>query len=199
MLDVKRASDVIIAAIALAATSPILIAAATAIRICLGPPIFFRQVRPGLHGRPFTLIKFRTMLAIDSAQGAASDRDRLTPLGRTLRATSVDELPTLLNVLRGDMSIVGPRPLLSEYLPLYSVEQSRRHEVRPGVTGLAQVSGRNSLTWSDKLALDVEYVDHRSLRLDGLIVWRTIGKVLSRENVSHPGEATMPRFTGEQE
>lgn len=167
------------------------------IRRKLGSPVFFRQTRPGLHGEPFQMVKFRTMTDARDAQGALlPDAERLTPFGRFLRATSLDELPELWNVLQGDMSLVGPRPLLMEYLPLYSPEQARRHAVRPGVTGWAQVNGRNAISWEEKFALDVWYVDHRSLALDLHILWLTIKKVLVREGISATGEATMGKFTG---
>lgn len=167
------------------------------VRRKLGRPAFFRQVRPGLHGQPFEMVKFRTMTDARGPDGALlPDADRLTPFGRFLRTTSLDELPELWNVLKGDMSLVGPRPLLMEYLPLYSPEQARRHEVRPGITGWAQVNGRNALGWDDKFKLDVWYVDHSSLWLDIRILWLTVKKVLVREGISAAGEATMPRFTG---
>lgn len=167
------------------------------IRRKLGSPVFFRQTRPGLHGEPFQMVKFRTMTDARDAQGTLlPDAERLTPFGRFLRATSLDELPELWNVLQGDMSLVGPRPLLMEYLPLYSPEQARRHAVRPGVTGWAQVNGRNAISWEEKFALDVWYVDHRSLALDLHILWLTIKKVLVREGISATGEATMGKFTG---
>nr|WP_291327235.1 sugar transferase [Acidovorax sp. 28-64-14] len=163
----------------------------------LGSPAFFRQVRPGMHGQPFEMVKFRTMTDARGADGALlPDADRLTPFGRFLRASSLDELPELWNVLKGEMSLVGPRPLLMEYLPLYSPQQARRHEVRPGITGWAQVNGRNALGWDEKFKLDVWYVDHRSLWLDIKILWLTVKKVLVREGISAAGEATMPRFTG---
>ncbi|WP_024813016.1 sugar transferase [Acidovorax sp. JHL-3] len=167
------------------------------VRRKLGSPVFFRQTRPGLHGRPFEMVKFRTMTDARGDDGnLLSDAERLTAFGRFLRATSLDELPELWNVLRGDMSLVGPRPLLMEYLPLYSPEQARRHEVRPGITGWAQVNGRNALSWDDKFKLDVWYVDHRSLWLDVKILWLTVKKVLVREGISAAGEATMSKFTG---
>ena len=167
------------------------------VRRKLGSPAFFRQVRPGMHGQPFEMVKFRTMTDARGADGALlPDADRLTPFGRFLRASSLDELPELWNVLKGDMSLVGPRPLLMEYLPLYSPEQARRHEVRPGITGWAQVNGRNAISWEDKFKLDVWYVDHCSLWLDIKILWLTVKKVLVREGISAAGEATMPRFTG---
>ena len=167
------------------------------VRRKLGSPAFFRQVRPGMHGQPFEMVKFRTMTDARGADGALlPDADRLTPFGRFLRASSLDELPELWNVLKGEMSLVGPRPLLMEYLPLDSPEQARRHEVRPGITGWAQVNGRNALGWDEKFKLDVWYVDHRSLWLDIKILWLTVKKVLVREGISAAGEATMPRFTG---
>ena len=163
----------------------------------LGSPVLFRQVRPGLQGRPFTMVKFRTMTDERGPDGALlPDAQRLTPFGRFLRASSLDELPELWNVLRGDMSLVGPRPLLMEYLPLYTPEQARRHEARPGITGWAQVNGRNAISWTDKFALDVWYVDHQSLRLDLQILCRTVRKVLVRDGISAASEVTMPKFTG---
>jgi len=177
--------------------SPLLVAVSVLIRVVFGPPILFRQIRPGLHGRLFTLYKFRTMrTATDSEGRPLADAERLTALGSLLRKTSVDELPQLLNVLKGDMSIVGPRPLLVEYLPLYTPEQARRHEVRPGITGLAQVGGRNSLSWDEKFALDTWYADHHSLRLDLRIIGRTLPFVLRRQGVSQAGHATVPPFAG---
>jgi lipopolysaccharide/colanic/teichoic acid biosynthesis glycosyltransferase len=167
------------------------------IRSKLGSPVLFRQVRPGLHGRLFTMIKFRTMTDARGADGVLlADAQRLTPFGRFLRASSLDELPELWNVLRGDMSLVGPRPLLVEYLPLYSLQQARRHEVRPGITGWAQVNGRNAISWEDKFALDVWYVGNQTLWLDIKILWMTVRKVLVRDGISAAGEATMPKFTG---
>ncbi len=167
------------------------------VRYKLGSPIFFRQIRPGLHAKPFEMIKFRTMIDAYSAHGALSpDFERLTPFGSFLRSTSLDELPELWNVLKGDMSLVGPRPLLMEYLPLYSSTQARRHEVRPGITGWAQVNGRNALSWDEKFALDVWYVDNRSFWLDIKILLMTVKKVIQREGISGGGEVTMPKFTG---
>ena len=161
--------------------------------------MLFSQVRPGLHGKPFTIVKFRTMTDERGPDGVLlPDAQRLTPFGRFLRASSLDELPELWNVLKGEMSLVGPRPLLMEYLPLYSSEQARRHEVRPGITGWAQVNGRNAISWADKFALDVWYVDHRSLWLDVRILWLTVRKVLVRDGISAAGEATMPRFEGDK-
>lgn len=195
----KRLGDIVLAAIGLAATAPIQIVVAVAVRRNFGSPVLFRQQRPGLHGKPFWLIKFRTMHTEDgAANGVHSDGARLTAFGRWLRATSLDELPTLWNVMRGDMSLVGPRPLLMVYLDRYTSEQARRHEVRPGVTGLAQVRGRNALTWQDKFACDVEYVNNRSLALDLRIIAKTVSGVLRREGTSAPGEATMAEFLGDQ-
>lgn len=195
--SVKRAFDLIVASAMLLLLSPILGVVALLVRIKLGRPIFFRQERPGLNGEPFLMIKFRTMLDATDREGKLlSDRERLTGFGRLLRSTSLDELPGLINVVRGNMSLVGPRPLLMQYLPLYSTEQARRHEVRPGLTGWAQVNGRNTLSWDEKFALDIWYVDHRSFALDMAILWRTALKVLLREGISAEGEATMAPFTG---
>ncbi len=167
------------------------------VRRKLGSPAFFRQVRPGMHGQPFEMVKFRTMTDARGPDGALlPDADRLTPFGRFLRASSLDELPELWNVLKGDMSLVGPRPLLMEYLPLYSPQQARRHEVRPGITGWAQVNGRNAISWDDKFKLDVWYVDHRSLWLDLRILWMTVRKVLVRDGISAEGQATVEYFRG---
>lgn len=167
------------------------------VRRKLGSPVLFRQVRPGQHGRPFMMVKFRTMTEERGPDGELlPDAQRLTAFGRFLRSSSLDELPELWNVLCGEMSLVGPRPLLMEYLPLYSPEQARRHEVRPGITGWAQVNGRNAVSWEERFKLDLWYVDHRSLWLDLRILWLTVRKVLVREGISAQGEATMPRFTG---
>jgi sugar transferase EpsL len=187
----KRLLDLALVLPGLVVFAPVLLAVALAVRLKLGPGVFFRQQRPGLHGKPFFILKFRTMLP-----GSAPDAQRLTDFGRFLRSTSLDELPELLNVLAGDMSLVGPRPLLMQYLPRYSKEQARRHEVPPGITGWAQIGGRNALTWEEKFALDVWYVDNRSLWLDLVILWRTVRAVLRREGVSAAGEATMPEFMG---
>jgi lipopolysaccharide/colanic/teichoic acid biosynthesis glycosyltransferase len=193
----KRAVDVLGAAVGLVVLSPLLLVLAVLVRLRMGAPVLFRQTRPGLHGHPFELVKFRTMIDAHTATGAPTrDEDRLTPLGRWLRRTSLDELPELLNVLRGDMSLVGPRPLLVEYLPLYTPEQARRHEVRPGITGWTQVNGRNALSWDEKFAHDVWYVDHRSLRLDAAILARTVKQVITGQGVSAPGHATMEPFRG---
>lgn len=195
----KRLMDILGAGFGLILLSPVLIVVAVLIRRQMGAPVFFCQTRPGLHGKPFTMIKFRSMRDAVDAQGRAlPDAERLTRLGRFLRSSSLDELPELWNVLKGDMSLVGPRPLLMEYLPLYSSEQARRHEVRPGVTGWAQVNGRNAISWDQKFALDVWYVDNRNLWLDLKIIWLTIRKVATREGISAAGDATMPRFTGEK-
>lgn len=195
--DVKRLFDLVVASMLLLLLSPVLLAVALLVRAKLGRPIFFRQERPGLNGRPFKMIKFRTMVdATDRDGRLLADEDRLPSFGRLLRSTSLDELPELINIICGDMSLVGPRPLLMRYLPLYSPEQARRHAVRPGLTGWAQINGRNALSWEDKFALDTWYVDNRSFRLDLLILWRTARKVLLREGVSAEGEATMSAFTG---
>jgi sugar transferase EpsL len=194
---VKRAFDAAGAALLLVLLSPLLAVIAIIVRIALGSPVLFRQRRPGLHGRPFLLLKFRTMSERRGPDGELlSDAERLTRVGRLLRRTSLDELPELLNVLAGDMSLVGPRPLLMEYLPLYTPEQMRRHEVRPGLTGWTQVNGRNALSWEDKFALDVWYVDHRSVRLDLEILARTVREVLTGRGVSASGHATMEEFRG---
>lgn len=192
---VKRVADVAVGGLALVLTAPVQLAVAAVVCGRLGRPVLFRQVRPGRHGQPFTLVKFRTMQVADAPTDPRSDADRLTSLGRLLRATSLDELPTLWNVVRGEMSLVGPRPLLLEYLPIYTPEQSRRHEVRPGITGLAQVSGRNALPWPERLALDCAYVDTRSARLDLAILVRTVGKVLRRDGISAEGHATVEKLT----
>ncbi|WP_370446133.1 sugar transferase [Cryobacterium sp. Y29] len=191
---VKRALDIIGASIALVVTAPMQLVVAGAVAVQLGRPVLFRQERPGLNGRIFTLRKFRTMRNVSLAHGLVSDDERLTRFGRILRATSMDELPTLFNVVKGDMSMVGPRPLLVRYLSRYSSLENRRHEVRPGITGLAQVSGRNSLSWSRKFQLDVEYVDHRTFALDTSIVFRTLRSVVRREGVTAEGNAAMPEF-----
>lgn len=193
----KRLFDILVSGLALVLLTVPLALLAWQVRRKLGSPVLFSQVRPGLNGQPFKMIKFRTMTdARDAKDELLPDAERLTPFGSWLRATSLDELPELWNVLKGDMSIVGPRPLLTEYLPLYSTEQARRHEVRPGVTGWAQVNGRNAISWDEKFAFDVWYVNHRSLWLDVKILWLTIRKVLVRDGISAMGEATMPRFTG---
>lgn len=193
----KRAFDFMAALVLVVLLSPALAATAAAVLWRMGRPVLFRQLRPGLHGRPFELLKFRTMSRETGADGGLlPDEARLTPLGAFLRRSSLDELPQLLNVLKGEMSLVGPRPLLMEYLPLYSPEQMRRHDVRPGITGWTQVCGRNALTWEDKFALDVWYVDHRSFRLDMKILAMTAGIVLTGAGVSKTGFATTDRFAG---
>lgn len=193
----KRIFDSFLAALSLLLLALPLLFLIWQVRRKLGSPVLFRQTRPGLHGRPFEMVKFRTMTDVRGPDGQLlPDAVRLTAFGRFLRATSLDELPELWNVLKGDMSLVGPRPLLMEYLPLYSPEQARRHEVRPGITGWAQVNGRNALSWEEKFKLDGWYVDHRSLWLDIKILWLTVRKVLVREGISADGEATMSKFTG---
>ena len=193
----KRGFDFAVALAGLVVLSPLLLAIAALVRWRLGSPVLFRQQRPGLGGRPFTLVKFRTMTEARGADGAAApDALRLTAFGRFLRSASLDELPELVNVLAGDMSLVGPRPLLMEYLPLYDAHQRRRHEVRPGITGWAQVNGRNAITWERKFDLDVWYVDNASFLLDLKILWLTFWRVLRREGISAADSATAERFTG---
>jgi lipopolysaccharide/colanic/teichoic acid biosynthesis glycosyltransferase len=193
----KRTFDFLLSFAALLLLLPFLLFLALLVRMNLGTPIFFIQNRPGLHGKAFKVVKFRTMThASDASGGLLPDAERLTRFGRFLRATSLDELPELWNVLVGDMSLVGPRPLLMEYLPIYSPEQARRHQVRPGITGWAQVNGRNALSWEDKFLLDVWYVDNRSFWLDLRIIYLTVKIVLARDGISAKGDATMPRFTG---
>jgi len=196
----KRALDLTATFVALFLSWPVLLVVAWKIRRELGSPVLFRQLRPGLDGKPFPLVKFRTMRdAVDADGRPLPDAERLTAFGKWLRASSLDELPELWNVLTGDMSLVGPRPLLMEYLPLYSPEQRRRHEVRPGITGWAQVNGRNAVTWEKRFELDVWYVDNRSLWLDVKILMLTVKKVLAREGISAAGDATMPRFNGSKQ
>ena len=193
----KRLFDFLLALLALLLLALPLVVLALLVRRKLGSPVLFRQTRPGLHGQPFEMVKFRTITDARGADGALlPDAVRLTPFGRFLRASSLDELPELWNVLKGEMSLVGPRPLLMEYVPLYSAEQYRRHEVRPGVTGWAQVNGRNAISWEEKFALDVWYVEQQSLALDIKILWLTVKKVLLRDGISAAGEATMAKFTG---
>jgi lipopolysaccharide/colanic/teichoic acid biosynthesis glycosyltransferase len=195
----KRGMDIVVAALALILLAPLLLLLAVLVRLQLGSPVLFRQVRPGRAARPFILCKFRTMRdAHDAAGRALPDAQRLTGFGRFMRRTSLDELPELWNVLTGDMSLVGPRPLLMDYLELYSPEQARRHEVRPGITGWAQVNGRNALTWEEKFRLDVWYVDNRSLMLDLKILCLTALRVLTAHGVNQAGQATVERFTGTQ-
>lgn len=190
----KRVSDVLVAGVLLVVTAPIQAVVALLVRRNLGSPVLFRQPRPGKDGAVFELVKFRSMLAARPDEGLVADSDRLTAFGTWLRSTSLDELPTLWNVLRGDMSLVGPRPLLVQYLDRYTPDQARRHEVRPGVTGLAQISGRNEVDWHDRLRMDVEYVDQRSLVLDARIAWATFMVVLGRRGISAEGSSTMPEF-----
>jgi sugar transferase EpsL len=197
---VKRLFDLVMAVIWLLLLSPVLLVVAIIVRWKLGSPVLFKQERPGLHGRPFDLYKFRTMLDRRSSEGGLSpDEERMTPFGALLRKTSLDELPELWNVLRGDMSLVGPRPLLNEYLQYYSPEQSRRHEVRPGLTGWAQVNGRNTVDWEERLAMDVWYVDNRTFLLDLKILWRTLLVVLRSDGINQDGHVTMEKFRGSKE
>lgn len=193
----KRFVDIAIALLAILFLAPLMLLLAWLVRRNLGSPVLFRQMRPGLRGRSFIMVKFRTMRdALDANGTPLPDAERMTPFGKFLRSTSLDELPELWNVLKGDMSLVGPRPLLMEYLPLYSPAQARRHEVRPGVTGWAQINGRNALTWEEKFELDVWYVDHQTLWLDLKILLMTVKKVFVREGISAAGEVTMSRFAG---
>lgn len=193
----KRALDVALSLMGLVVLSPVLLCTALAVAVKLGRPVLFRQRRPGLNGKPFYMLKFRTMTdGRDKKGDLLPDEVRLTAFGKLLRSTSLDELPELLNVLKGDMSLVGPRPLLMEYLSLYSPEQARRHQVRPGITGWAQVNGRNTLSWEDKFALDVWYVDNWSIKLDLRILAKTVGAVFKRQGISSGGHATMPPFDG---
>lgn len=193
----KRLFDLVLAATATIFLSPLLVAIALLVRLNLGRPILFRQTRPGLHGQTFTMFKFRTMAdAVNENGSPLPDAYRLTSFGKFLRRWSLDELPELYNILRGDMSLVGPRPLLVEYLFLYTLEQAKRHDVRPGLTGWAQVNGRNAIKWDEKFELDLWYVEHASLLLDFKILWLTIQNVCTRRGISAEGEATMPRFTG---
>lgn len=194
---IKRLFDITAASAAIIVLSPVYATVAYKVKKNLGSPVLFRQTRPGLNGEPFEMIKFRTMLDATDAQGnPLPDSERLTPFGKMLRSTSLDELPELWNVIKGDMSLVGPRPLLMEYLPLYSEEQARRHLARPGITGYAQVNGRNAISWEDKFKLDVWYVDNQSLWLDIKILFKTVKKVLVKDGISEDGEATMSKFTG---
>jgi lipopolysaccharide/colanic/teichoic acid biosynthesis glycosyltransferase len=193
----KRIFDLVASGAALLALSPVLLVIAALVRLFLGAPVLFRQERPGMHGRPFQLVKFRTMTeAKDAAGHLLPDTARLTRFGKFLRSTSMDELPELWNVIKGDMSLVGPRPLLTEYLSLYNARQARRHEIKPGLTGWAQVNGRNALSWEDRFELDVWYVENHSLLLDLKIIWMTLGIVLKRRGIRHEGSATMERFRG---
>ena len=194
---IKRLLDIIIASVALILLSPLYAFVAYKVKKNLGSPVLFRQVRPGLHGKPFEMIKFRTMKdAVDEQGNPLPDSERLTPFGQMLRSTSLDEMPELWNVIKGDMSIVGPRPLLMEYLPLYSPEQAKRHDVRPGMTGHAQVNGRNAIGWEEKFKLDTWYVENQSIWLDFKIMFKTVHKVLAKDDISAEGEVTMTKFTG---
>lgn len=193
----KRLLDIIIASIALVLLSPLYFYVAYKVKKNLGSPVLFRQVRPGLNGKPFEMIKFRTMKdALDEQGNPLPDSERLTAFGKMLRSTSLDEMPELWNVIKGDMSVVGPRPLLMEYLPLYNKEQAKRHDVRPGMTGHAQVNGRNAISWEQKFKLDTWYVENRSLWLDFKIMLQTVKKVIAKDDISEAGEATMSKFTG---
>lgn len=193
----KRLLDILIASTALLLLSPLYAFVAYKVKKNLGSPVLFRQVRPGLHGKPFEMIKFRTMRdAVDAQGNSLPDSERLTPFGKMLRTTSLDEMPELWNVIKGDMSVVGPRPLLMEYLPLYSPEQAKRHNLRPGMTGHAQINGRNAIGWDEKFKLDTWYVDNQSTLLDFKIMFQTVHKVLSKDDISAEGEATMTKFTG---
>ena len=193
----KRLLDIIIASIALILLSPLYFYVAHKVKKNLGSPVLFRQVRPGLHGKPFEMIKFRTMKdAVDAQGNLLPDSERLTPFGKMLRSSSLDEMPELWNVIKGDMSIVGPRPLLMEYLPLYNQEQAKRHLVRPGMTGHAQVNGRNAISWEEKFKLDTWYVENQSVWLDFKIMLKTVKKVLAKDDINEAGEATMTKFTG---
>lgn len=193
----KRSMDIVLSGAALIVLSPVLLVVWIMVRRRLGAPALFRQMRPGLHGRPFEMIKFRTMRDAVGPDGRPlSDAERLTPFGSRLRATSLDELPELWNVFKGDMSLIGPRPLLMEYLPLYSPEQARRHEVRPGISGWAQVNGRNAVSWERKFELDVWYVDRHNLWLDLKIIFMTLRRIVRRDGISAPGSATAEKFEG---
>ena len=197
---IKRILDITTASTALILLSPLYFIVAHKVKKNLGSPVLFRQVRPGLHGKPFEMIKFRTMKdALDTDGNPLPDSERLTPFGKMLRATSLDEMPELWNVIKGDMSIVGPRPLLMEYLPLYNTEQAKRHNVRPGITGYAQVNGRNAISWEKKFELDTWYVENQSLWLDFKIMLKTIKKVIAKDDISAEGEVTMSKFTGTPE
>ncbi|MDD2720646.1 MAG: sugar transferase [Gallionella sp.] len=196
----KRSFDLIVAIMVLSLAWPIILLTAVLVRINMGSPVVFCQQRPGLHGRPFNIYKFRTMSSARGTDGELlSDAQRLMPLGALLRKLSLDELPQLLNVLKGELSLVGPRPLLMEYLPLYTAEQARRHDVRPGITGWAQVNGRNAISWEDKFRYDVWYVDNQSFLLDMKILWMTVMKVLRSEGVSQAGNVTMEKFRGQSD
>lgn len=196
----KRLFDLIVSIFLIIALSPVIILAGLSVLVLTGRPVLFRQMRPGYKGRPFTIYKFRTMTDDTYKTGVhLTDEERLTGVGRFLRKFSLDELPQLFNVLKGDLSFVGPRPLLMEYIPLYTPEQARRHDVRPGITGLAQVKGRNAISWEERFDLDIYYVDHRSFLIDMKILVNTVFTVISREGISAEGSATMPKFTGSKQ
>lgn len=196
---VKRVFDIVLSLLFLALCAPLLVLTALSVRVAMGSPVLLRQRRPGRHGQPFTFLKFRSMTDARDAQGKLlPDSQRLTRFGRWLRRTSLDELPQLINVLRGDMSLVGPRPLLMEYLPLYTPRQARRHEVRPGITGWAQVNGRNAISWEEKFEYDVRYVERQSFALDMKILFLTLTQLIRPSEISHSGHVTMPRFTGSE-
>ena len=196
---IKRLLDIIIASIALILLSPLYFYVAHKVKKNLGSPVLFRQVRPGLHGKPFEMIKFRSMKdAVDAQGNPFPDSERLTPFGKMLRSSSLDEMPELWNVIKGDMSIVGPRPLLMEYLPLYNQEQAKRHLVRPGMTGHAQVNGRNAISWEEKFKLDTWYVENQSVWLDFKIMLKTVKKVLAKDDINAENDATMPKFNGNE-
>ncbi|WP_439234824.1 sugar transferase [Lonepinella koalarum] len=195
----KRLLDILISSIALVILSPVFFIVAYKVKKNLGSPVLFKQTRPGLNGKPFEMIKFRTMKdAVDKDGNPLPDAERLTDFGKMLRATSLDEMPELWNVLKGEMSIVGPRPLLLEYLPLYNAEQAKRHNVRPGVTGYAQVNGRNAISWDEKFKLDVWYVENQSLWLDFKIMLQTVKKVIAKDDINAANDATMPKFMGSE-
>jgi sugar transferase EpsL len=195
----KRLTDIFLSGIALFVLTPLMMAVALTIRLAIGHPVLFRQTRPGYGGKPFTMLKFRTMTVARDSRGVFSlDAERLTPIGKLLRQLSLDELPQLWNVLRGDMSLVGPRPLLMQYMDRYTLDQSRRHDVKPGITGWAQVNGRNAVTWSERFALDIWYVDHWNLLLDIRILFQTLWQVVKRDGISQNGHATMPEFSGRE-
>lgn len=193
----KRIFDIVVSAFALLVLSPVYFLVAYKVKKNLGSPVLFKQTRPGLHGKPFEMIKFRTMKdALDAQGNPLPDADRLTPFGKMLRATSLDELPELWNVLKGEMSLVGPRPLLMEYLPLYNEKQAKRHDVKPGITGYAQVNGRNAISWEQKFELDTWYVENQSFWLDLKILFKTVQKVIAKDDINAVNDATMPKFEG---
>ena len=199
-MNIKRLMDIFLSSVALVVLAPVIGVVALLVALNLGTPVVFKQLRPGYKGKPFTIYKFRTMLEASDAKGQAlPDHERLTSFGKFLRSSSLDELPELWNVFKGDMSLVGPRPLRMDYLPRYSLEQARRHDILPGVTGWAQINGRNAISWDEKFKLDVWYVDHQSLWLDIKILWLTVLKVFRRDGISAAGHATMPDFMGSEQ